>query len=85
MVDADGKSGGVSVGDCEGNVYKEWERLGLIEGVFKNAGCKLPCRFVIQTREDPVTKNVVGYSTDFSTQNRDSGQHSQVTYDSNSK
>jgi hypothetical protein len=83
MVDADGKSGGVSVGDCSGSWLAEWDRLGLTEGTFINAGCKLPCRYVIQTRQDN-TGNVVGYSTDFSTQNRDPGQHSQVTYDSNS-
>jgi hypothetical protein len=81
MVDADGKSGGVSVGDCAGNFWREWQSLGLLEGVFKNAGCKLPCSFVIQTREDPVSKNVAGYSTDFS--NQQPGQ-TQVTYDNNS-
>jgi hypothetical protein len=81
MVDADGKSGGVSVGDCAGNFWREWQSLGLLEGVFKNAGCKLPCSFVIQTREDPVNKNVAGYSTDFS--NQQPGQ-TQVTYDNNS-
>jgi hypothetical protein len=81
MVDADGKSGGVSVGDCAGNFWREWQSLGLLEGVFKNAGCKLPCSFVIQTREDPVSKNVAGYSTDFS--NQQPGQ-TEVTYDNNS-
>ena len=81
MVDADGKSGGVSVGDCAGNFWKEWQSLGLLESVFRNAGCKLPCSFVIQTREDPVSKNVVGYSTDYS--NQQPGQN-QVTYDSKS-
>ena len=62
MVDADGKSLGVSVGDCGGNFWKEWQALGILDGTFTNAGCKMPCRYVIQTREDPVTGNVVGYN-----------------------
>lgn len=62
MVDADGKSLGVSVGDCGGNFWKEWQALGIIDGTFINAGCKMPCRYVIQTHEDPVTGNVVGYN-----------------------
>lgn len=62
MVDADGKSLGVSVGDCGGNFWKEWQALGIIDGTFINAGCKMPCRYVIQTREDPATGNVVGYN-----------------------
>ena len=62
MVDADGKSLGVSVGDCAGNFWREWQALGIIDGTFINAGCKMPCRYVIQTREDPVTGNVVGYN-----------------------
>ena len=62
MVDADGKSLGVSVGDCAGNFWREWQALGIIDGTFINAGCKMPCRYVIQTHEDPVTGNVVGYN-----------------------
>ncbi len=62
MVDADGKSLGVSVGDCAGNFWREWQSLGILDGTFINAGCKMPCRYIIQTREDPVTGNVVGYN-----------------------
>jgi hypothetical protein len=62
MVDVDGKSLGVSVGDCAGNFWREWQALGIIDGTFINAGCKMPCRYVIQTREDPLTGNVVGYN-----------------------
>lgn len=62
MVDVDGKSLGVSVGDCAGNFWREWQALGIIDGTFINAGCKMPCRYVIQTREDPVTGNVAGYN-----------------------
>jgi hypothetical protein len=49
MVNSDGVSGAVLVGDCAGSFLAEWDRLGLTEGVFINYGCKLPCRFVIQT------------------------------------
>jgi hypothetical protein len=71
MVDADNRSLGVSVGDCAGNwlaeeanLYTEinGERVQLTQSRFISAGCKLPCRFIIQTREDPATGNVVGYN-----------------------
>jgi hypothetical protein len=62
MVDADGKSLGVSVGDCAGNFWHEWQALGILDGTFISAGCKMPCRYIIQTHEDPVTGNVVGYN-----------------------
>lgn len=62
MVDADNRSLGVSVGDCAGNFWREWQALGIIDQTFTNAGCKMPCRYVIQTREDPATGNVVGYN-----------------------
>ena len=62
MVDADNRSLGVSVGDCAGNFWREWQALGIIDQTFIGAGCKMPCRYVIQTREDPATGNVVGYN-----------------------
>ena len=76
MVDADGVSGAVLVGDCGGSFLAEWNALGLTEGVFRNYGCKLPCQFVIQTRQSE-TGNVAGYSGSF---NQPADQ-SRVTYD----
>jgi hypothetical protein len=73
MVNVDGVSGAVLVGDCAGSFLAEWDRLGLTEGVFINYGCKLPCRFVIQTLASE-TGNVAGYSSSFESSN--------VTYDS---
>jgi hypothetical protein len=73
MVNVDGVSGAVLVGDCAGSFLAEWDRLGLTEGVFINYGCKLPCRFVIQTLASE-TGNVAGYSSSFDSSN--------VTYDS---
>jgi hypothetical protein len=73
MVNSDGVSGAVLVGDCAGSFLAEWDRLGLTEGVFINYGCKLPCRFVIQTVASE-TGNVAGYSSSF--------DNSNVTYDS---
>ena len=76
MVNADGVSGAVLVGDCGGSFLAEWNALGLTEGVFINYGCKLPCRFVIQTRQSE-SGNVAGYSSSF---NQPADQ-SRVTYD----
>jgi hypothetical protein len=73
MINSDGVSGAVLVGDCAGSFLAEWDRLGLTEGVFINYGCKLPCRFVIQTLASE-TGNVAGYSSSFESSN--------VTYDS---
>jgi hypothetical protein len=78
MVNADGVSGAVLVGDCGGTFLAEWNALGLTEGVFVNYGCKLPCRFVIQTRQSE-TGNVAGYSSSFD----QPAEQSRVTYDSN--
>ncbi len=78
MVNADGVSGAVLVGDCGGAFLAEWNALGLTEGVFVNYGCKLPCRFVIQTRQSE-TGNVAGYSSSFN----QPAEQSRVTYDSN--
>ena len=78
MVNADGVSGAVLVGDCGGAFLAEWNALGLTEGVFVNYGCKLPCRFVIQTRQSE-TGNVAGYSSSFD----QPVEQSRVTYDSN--
>ena len=72
MINSDGVSGAVLVGDCAGSFLAEWDRLGLTEGVFVNYGCKLPCRFVIQTLASE-TGNVAGYSSSFESSN--------VTYD----
>ena len=72
MINSDGVSGAVLVGDCAGSFLAEWDRLGLTEGVFINYGCKLPCRFVIQTLASE-TGNVAGYSSSFESSN--------VTYD----
>jgi hypothetical protein len=76
MVNADGVSGAVLVGDCGGSFLAEWNALGLTEGVFINYGCKLPCRFVIQTRQSE-TGNVAGYSSSFD----QPADQSRVTYD----
>ncbi len=76
MVNADGVSGAVLVGDCGGSFLAEWNALGLTEGVFINYGCKLPCRFVIQTRQSE-TGNVAGYSSSFD----QPAEQSRVTYD----
>ena len=76
MVDADGVSGAVLVGDCGGSFLAEWNSLGLTEGVFKSYGCKLPCTFVIQTRQSE-TGNVAGYSSSFD----QPSDQSRVTYD----
>ena len=76
MIDKDGNSLGVSVGDCEGNFWKDWERLGLLDGVFKNAGCNQPCSYAIQTKADPVTGNVAGWNGE--------SPGTSVKYDSNS-
>ena len=73
MINSDGVSGAVLVGDCAGSFLAEWDRLGLTEGVFINYGCKLPCRFVVQTVASE-TGNVAGYSSSF--------DNSNVTYDS---
>jgi|688.fasta_scaffold23512_2 hypothetical protein len=76
MINADGVSGAVLVGDCGGSFLAEWNALGLTEGVFINYGCKLPCRFVIQTRQSE-TGNVAGYSSSFN----QPAEQSRVTYD----
>ncbi|CAN2174266.1 hypothetical protein MCEMRE26_00127 [Candidatus Nanopelagicaceae bacterium] len=76
MVNADGVSGAVLVGDCGGSFLAEWNALGLTEGVFKSYGCKLPCTFVIQTRQSE-TGNVAGYSSSFD----QPSDQSRVTYD----
>jgi hypothetical protein len=76
MVNADGVSGAVLVGDCGGAFLAEWNSLGLTEGVFKSYGCKLPCQFVIQTRQSE-TGNVAGYSSSFN----QPPEQSRVTYD----
>ena len=78
MVNADGVSGAVLVGDCGGSFLAEWNALGLTEGVFKSYGCKLPCTFVVQTRQSE-TGNVAGYSSSFD----QPAEQSRVTYDSN--